>query len=121
MRASQYIWNCIYGLYAVYMLHGIYGLNGTVEVVPTSELITETVETMIPQSVLQELEKQKATLTIQEKEKTDSGKVNSPVNRKSTFRNRISKGSDKKGKKLMCDNISDEKKEHSKKDENQRL
>ena len=55
------------------MLHGIYGLNGTVEVLPTSELITETVETMIPQSVLQELEKQKATLTIQEKEKTDSG------------------------------------------------
>ena len=95
-------------------------LNGTVEVVPTSELITETVETIIPQSVLQELEKQ-ATLTIQEKEKTDSGKVNSPVNRKSTFRNRISKGSDKKGKKLMCDNISDEKKEHSKKDGNQRL
>lgn len=95
-------------------------LNGTVEVVPTSELITETVETIIPQSVLQELEKQ-ATLTIQEKEKTDSGKVNSPVNRKSTFRNRISKGSDKKGKKLMCDNISDEKKERSKKDDNQRL
>ena len=35
-------------------------LNSTAEVGPTSELITETAETMIWQSVLQEIEKQKA-------------------------------------------------------------
>ena len=51
-------------------------LNGTVKAGSTSELITETAETMIRQSVLQELEKQKTKLTIvQEEAKTDSSKV----------------------------------------------
>ena len=51
-------------------------LNGTAG--PAPELITETAEIMIQQSVLQELEKQKAKLTIaQEEEKPDPNRVKS--------------------------------------------
>ena len=86
-------------------------VNGTAETGPTSELITETVETMIWQSVLQELEKQKTKLTIvQGEEKTDASKVKDPVKRKSKFTSRSYKENDKKRKKFMHDNINDEKK-----------
>ena len=61
-------------------------LNVTAEVGPTPELITETAEIMIRQSVLQELEKQKTKLTIvHEEEKPDPSKVKPPVKRKSKF------------------------------------
>ena len=54
-------------------------LNGTVGVSSTSELISEAAETMIRQSVLQELEKQKAKLAVdQEKEETNPNKGKSP-------------------------------------------
>ena len=66
---------------------------------------------MTRQSVLQEVEKQKAKLSIiLEKEKTGSSKVKSPVKRKSKLINRSCKEDDKKRKKFMRDNISDEKK-----------
>ena len=96
-------------------------LNVTAEVGPTPELITETAEIMIRQSILQELEKQKTKLTIaQEEEKPDPNKVKCPVKRKSKFTNRSSKKNDKKRKKLMLDNINDERKEHLKKEDNKR-
>ena len=67
-------------------------LNVTAEVGPTPELITETAEIMIRQSVLQELEKHKTKLTIaQEEEKPDPSKVKCPVKRKLKFTNRSSK------------------------------
>ena len=67
-------------------------LNGTARVSSTSQLISETVESMIQQSVLLELEKQKAKLAMdQQKEKTNSSKVKSPVKIKSKFTNRSSK------------------------------
>ena len=51
-------------------------LNGIAKAGLTSELITETVEIMIQQSVVQKLVKQKSKLTIvQEEEKTDVSKV----------------------------------------------
>ena len=52
-------------------------LNGTAEVGPTSELMTETAETMIWQSVLQELEKWKAKwLLFTKKRKPIQAKLN---------------------------------------------
>ena len=75
------------------------------------QLTTETAETIIQQSVLQELGKQKVKLSIiLEEEKTDSSKVKSSVNRKSKFIYRGFKENDKKMKKVMCDNVNDEKK-----------
>ena len=66
---------------------------------------------MIRQVVFQELEKQKAKLTLaQEKEKPDPSKVKSPVKRKLKFTNCSTKENDKKRNKLMHDNINDEKK-----------
>ena len=54
---------------------------------------------MIRQSVLLELGKQKAKLAMdQQKEKTNSSKVKSPVKRKSKFTNCSSKENDKKWK-----------------------
>ena len=71
---------------------------------------------MIRQSVLQELQKQKTKLTIaQGEEKPDPGKVKSPVKGKSKFTNRSSKENNKKRKKLMRDNINDERRELLKK------
>ena len=91
-------------------------LNGTAEIGPAPELITETTEITIRQSVLQELEKRKTKLTIaKEEEKPNPSKFKSPVKRKPKFINRSSKENDKKRKKLMCDNISDEEKERLKK------
>ena len=59
---------------------------------------------MIQQYFLLELEKQKAKLVIdQEKEKTNSSKVKSPLKRKSKFTNRSSRQNDKKRKKF-CEN-----------------
>ena len=50
-------------------------LNGTAGVSSTSELISETAESTIRESVLLELEKQKAKLAMgQQKEKTNSSK-----------------------------------------------
>ena len=49
----------------------------------SSELILETPETMITQSFFQELEKQKAKLSMdQVKEKTNANKIKSQVKRK---------------------------------------
>ena len=63
-------------------------LNVMAETGSTSEVITETAETMIQQSLLQELEKHKAEICIiLEEEETDSKKVKSPVKRKSKFIN----------------------------------
>ena len=76
---------------------------------------------MIRQSVLQELEKRKTKLTIaKEEEKPNPSKFKSPVKRKPKFINRSSKENDKKRKKLMCDNISDERKEHLKIEDSKR-
>ena len=53
-------------------------LNGPARVSSTPELISETVETMIRQSILQALEKQKAKLALeQNKEETNSHNVRS--------------------------------------------
>ena len=91
-------------------------LNGTAGVSSTSELISETAETMIQQSVLQELEKQKTKLaTDQQKDKTNSNKVKSPVKRKSEFTNRSSKENDKKRSKFMRDDFGEDEKEQLKK------
>ena len=91
-------------------------LNGTTGVSSTSELISETAETMIRQSVLLELEKQKAKLAMdQQKEKTNSNKVKSPVKRKPKFTNRCSKENDKKRKKFIRDNFDEDEKEQLKK------
>lgn len=74
-------------------------LNSTPTVSPTSELITETAEIMIWESVLQELEKWKAKLvTDQKKQKTNLDKVISPFKRKSKFINGSSKEKDKRKK-----------------------
>ena len=74
-------------------------LNGTARVSSTSELISETAGTMIRQSLLQELEKQKAKLAQdQQKEKTNSNKLKSPVKRNSKFTNSSSRENDKKRK-----------------------
>ena len=48
------------------------------------------------------------------KEKTNSNKVKSPVERKSKFTNRGSKENDKKRKKFMCKNFGEDKKEQLK-------
>ena len=91
-------------------------LNGTAGVSSTSELISETAETMIQQSVLQELEKQKTKLaTDQQKDKTNSNKVKSSVKRKSEFTNRSSKENDKKRSKFMRDDFGEDEKEQLKK------
>ena len=63
-------------------------LNDNPGVSSTSEVIIETAETMIQQSVLEKLEKQNAKLAIdQEKEETNSNKFKSPVKRNSEFTN----------------------------------
>ena len=98
-------------------------LNGTAGVISTAELISETAETvnMIRHSVLQELEKQKAKLAVdQEKEKTNSNKVKSPVKRKSKFTNRSFRENDKMRKNFMPDNLEEGKKEYSRKMDNKR-
>ena len=83
-------------------------LNGTAETSSISELMTETAETMIRQSVLQELVKQKAKLyIILEEEKVNSSKVKCPLKRMSKFINCSSKENDKKRKRLMRDNVND--------------
>ena len=75
-------------------------LNSTARVSSTSELISETAETLIQQSVLLELKKNKAKLAMdQQKEKTNSRKLKPPVKRKSKFTNRSSRENDKKRKK----------------------
>ena len=92
-------------------------LNGTAGVSSTSELILETAETMIRQSVLQKLEKQKANLAVdQEKKETNSSKVRSPLKRKSKFTNHSFRENDKRMKKFMHDNIEEEKKNSRKMD-----
>ena len=64
---------------------------------------------MVRQSVLQELEKQKAKLAVdQEKEETNSSKVKSPVKRKSKFTNCSFRENDRR-KKFMRDNLEEEK------------
>ena len=91
-------------------------LNGIAGVIFTSELASETAETMIRQTVLLELEKQKAKLSMdQQKEKTSSNKVKSPVKRKSKFTNRSSRVNDKRRKKFMRDNFDEAEKEKLKK------
>ena len=73
---------------------------------------------MIQQSVLQELEKQKTKLaTDQQKDKTNSNKVKSPVKRKSEFTNRSSKENDKKRSKFMHDDFGEDEKQLKKKDD----
>ena len=52
--------------------------------------------------------------------KPNPSKVKYPVKRKSKITNRCSKENDKKGKKLMRDNINDERKEHLKKEDNKK-
>ena len=96
-------------------------LNGTARVSPTSELISEIAESMIRQSVLLELEKQKAKLVMdQQNKKTSSIKVKSPLKRKSQFTNRSSRENDKKRKKFMRDNFGEDEKEQLKKDDKKR-
>ena len=53
----------------------------------------------------------------QQKEKTNSSKVKSPVKRKSKFTNRGSRENDNKRKKFMRDNFGEDEKEHLKKDD----
>ena len=53
----------------------------------------------------------------QQKEKTNSSKVKSPVKRKSKFTNRSSRENDKKRKKFMRDNFGEDEKEQLKKDD----
>ena len=63
-----------------------------------------------------ELEKQRAELAMdQQKEKTNSNKVKSPVKRKSKFTNCSSREYDKKRKKFMGDNFGEDEKEQLKK------
>ena len=77
-------------------------------------MISETAESMIRQSVLLELEKQKAKLAMdQQREKTNSSKVKSLVKRKSKFTNRTFRENDKKRKKFMHDNFGEDEKERS--------
>ena len=76
---------------------------------------------MIRQFVLQELEKQKAKLAVdQEKEETNSNKVRSPTKRKSKLTNRSFRENYKRMKKFMLDNIRKKKKEYSRKMDNNR-
>ena len=76
---------------------------------------------MIQQSVLQELEKQKEKLTMnQQEEKTNSNEVKSPMKRKLKFTNHYSRENDKKRKKFMCDNFGKDEKQQSKKDDKKR-
>ena len=56
----------------------------------------------------------------QQKEKTNSSKVKSPVKRKSKFTNRSSRENDKKRKKFMRDNFGEDEKEQLKKDDKKR-
>ena len=56
----------------------------------------------------------------QQKEKTNSSKVKSPVKRKSKFTNRSSRENDKKRKKFMRDNFGEDEKEQLKKDDKER-
>ena len=66
-------------IYIKFLLAPPNSLNGTTGVSLTSELISETAESMIRQSVLLELEKQKAKLAMdQQKEKIYSIKVKFP-------------------------------------------
>ena len=95
-------------------------LNGTPGVSSTSELISGTTDSMIPQSVLMELEKQKAKSAMdQQEEKTNSSKVKSPA-RKSKSTNGSSRENNKKRKKFMCDNFGEDEKEQLKKDHKKR-
>ena len=94
----------------------------TAEVSSTSELISEIAESviwqsiLIRQSVLLELEKQKVKLAMDDqKQKTNSNKVKSPVKRKSEFTNCSSRENDKKKKKFMCNNFGEDEKEQLKK------
>ena len=69
---------------------------------------------MTQQSVLLGLEKQKAKLAMdQQKEKTNSNKVKSPVKRKSKFTNRSFRENDKKRNRF--DNFGEDEKEQLKK------
>ena len=73
---------------------------------------------MIQQSVLLELEKQKAKLAMdQQNKKTSSSKVKSPVKRKSQLTYCSSRENDKKRKKFMRDNFGEDEKEQLKKDD----
>ena len=91
--------------------------NNTSRVIPTSEVNTETSEGMNRQSVLKELGKQKMKLSIaQDREKSVSNKVKSPVKRKSKCTYRSSRENDKKRKKEMRDNLEDDAKEKLKND-----
>ena len=93
-------------------------LNVTAGVSSTSELISETAESVIRQSVLLELEKQKVKLAMdQQNKKTSSSKVKSPVKRKSQLTNCSSRENDKKRKKFMRDNFGEDEKEQLKKDD----
>ena len=66
---------------------------------------------MIRQFVLQELEKHKAKLAVdQVKEETNSNKVRSPIKRKSKLTNRSFRENYKRMKKFMRDNIRKKKK-----------
>ena len=86
-------------------------LNGPAGVSSTSELISGTAETMIRQFVLQELEKQKSKLAVdQKKEETNSNKVRSPMKRKSKLTNRSFRENYKRVKKFMRDNLRKKKK-----------
>ena len=96
-------------------------LNVTAGVSSTSELISETAESVIRQSVLLELEKQKAKLAMdQQNKKTSSSKVKSPVKRKSQLTNCSSRENDKKRKKFMRDNFGEDEKEQFKKGDKKR-
>ena len=76
---------------------------------------------MIRQSVLLELGKQKAKLAMdQQKEKTNSSKVKSPVKRKSKFTNRSSRENDKKRKKFLVITLVKMKKNSYRKDDKKR-
>ena len=76
---------------------------------------------MIRQFVLQELEKQKAKLAVdQEKEETNSNKVRSPIKRKSKLTNRSFRENYKTMKKFMRDKIRKKKKNIQEKMDNNR-
>ena len=94
---------------------------GTGGVGSTSELISETAESIIRRCVVLELEKQNAKLAMdQQKEKINSIKVKSSVKRQSNFANRTSRENGKKRKKLMRDNFGEDEKEQLKKDDQKR-
>ena len=96
-------------------------LNGTAGVSSTSELILETAESIIRQSVPLELEKQKAKSAMnQQKEKINSSNVKFLVKRKAKFTNRSSRENYKKRKKFMRDNFDEDQKQQLKKDDKKR-